>query len=77
MGTFRIDNTANKVVWSPHMYTLHGVTPDCWRPGIENYLGLVIAEDRAFVRKEMVEMGESAAGGAFEYRIMRPDGEMR
>ena len=77
MGTFRIDNTANKVVWSPHMYTLHGVTPDRWRPGIENYPSLVIAEDRVLVRKEMEVMGESSAGGAFEYRIMRPDGEIR
>jgi PAS domain-containing protein len=46
MGTFRIDNIANTVVWSPHTYTLHGVTPDRFKPTTTNYQQLVVPEDR-------------------------------
>ena len=77
MGTFRIDNAADKVVWSPHMYTLHGVTPDRWRPEIENYPTLIVPEDRARVRHQMDNMGADGDGGVMEYRIQRPDGEIR
>jgi PAS domain S-box-containing protein len=77
MGTFRIDNVNGTVQWSPHMYTLHGVTPDRWRPSIPNYLDLVLAEDRDHVLREMSLTESGQGGGSFEYRIMRPDGEIR
>lgn len=77
MGTFRVNNVADTVEWSPHTYTLHGVTPDRFKPTIYNYQDLVLPEDRPLVKSQMERMEVQRSRGGFEYRIVRPDGAVR
>ncbi|MCB2107253.1 MAG: PAS domain S-box protein [Rhodobacteraceae bacterium] len=76
MGTFRIDHTTHEIQWSPHMYILHGVTPERFRPTLNAYAALVYPEDREIVARNMALEGASYEGG-FQYRIVKPDGALR
>ncbi|MDX2222885.1 MAG: PAS domain S-box protein [Rhodospirillaceae bacterium] len=77
MGTFKIDRKRNKVEWSPHMYIVHGVTLERFKPSIGNYATLVYPEDRETVARQMGWTDETRGDGGFEYRIVRPDGALR
>jgi PAS domain S-box-containing protein len=77
MGTFKIDRKRSKIEWSPHMYIVHGVTLERYKPTINNYATLVYPEDRELVARQMAWTDDERGEGGFEYRIVRPDGALR
>lgn len=77
MGTFKIVWGPGQFEWSPHMYTLHGVSPDSYRPGFGSYSSLVHPDDRDYVTRRGEELARGEASANVEYRIVRPDGVVR
>ena len=63
--------------WSDESYRIFGVDPDTFIPTTENFLSMVLPEDRPTVlaTREAIARGQTPA--PFEYRIRRPNGEIR
>ncbi len=77
MGTFKIIWANLQIDWSPHNYTLHGVSHDTFQPGGQAYLVLVHPDDRAYVNRRGTALARGEAAANVEYRIVRPDGAVR
>jgi PAS domain S-box-containing protein len=77
MGTFKIIWAPGRFEWSPHMYTLHGVSPESFQPVTSSYTELVHPDDRDYVRRRSEELSRGEAMANVEYRIIRPDGAVR
>jgi PAS domain S-box-containing protein len=77
MGTFKVLWAAGVIEWSPHMYVLHGVSPDTFQPGLGTYASLVHPDDLDYVTRRGEELARGEATANVEYRIVRPDGTVR
>jgi len=78
-GSIERDLTTGVSVWSDELYRILGVGRD-FPPIFENFLSLVHEEDRAKVAARMRSITDLKPGmqiEADEYRIVRPDGEVR
>ena len=63
--------------WSDEMFRLLGRDPDTTQPSQQAFLAAVHPEDKARVRANMDAMIAIGADYDYEYRIVRPDGEVR
>jgi PAS domain S-box-containing protein len=63
--------------WSSELFRIYGLTPGGKPPTVEEYLALVHAEDRAFMKQGMAKMLDDHLAFDFTKRIVRPDGEIR
>jgi PAS domain S-box-containing protein len=77
MGTFRIDWATGAVQWSPHMYVLHGLNAEVFKPGLGAYDALVHPDDSVFVRSAGQGLARGEASADIEYRVVRPDQTVR
>jgi PAS domain S-box-containing protein len=77
MGTFRIDWATGAVQWSPHMYVLHGLNAEMFKPGFGTYDALVHPGDAEFVRRSGEGLAKGEPSADIEYRIVRPDQAVR
>jgi PAS domain S-box-containing protein len=71
------DLRTGKVEWSDETYRIFGVDPDQFIPTSENFLDLIVPEDRP---KLLARRGEILKGkrlSATEFSVRRPDGEIR
>jgi PAS domain S-box-containing protein len=78
-GSIERDLTTGISVWSDELYRILGVGRD-FPPNFENFLSLVHEDDRAKLAARMRSITDLKAEvqvRADEYRIVRPDGEMR
>ena len=79
-GTWEADFIAERLTWSPEMYSLHGLAerPEPWQ--LDDYLSqLVHPDDRALAVTTLMRMAagvEPEQQVDLEYRIIRPDGTM-
>ena len=78
MGSWEWDIAANRIEWSDGLYSLYGIRPGDfdphYRPGGSRY---VHPGDRDLVAAEVRSALETCAPIDFEYRIVRPDGQVR
>jgi PAS domain S-box-containing protein len=63
--------------WSPEAYRIFGVTPGSFEPTKANYLAMVHPDDRARVVENKYGTLARGVPVEIEYRIVRPDGEVR
>jgi PAS domain S-box-containing protein len=70
-------NAAGFDYWSSELFRIHGLAPSGKAPTVEEYLGLVHPEDRAFVSETIQKLFAEGRGFDFTKRIVRPDGEIR
>jgi diguanylate cyclase (GGDEF)-like protein/PAS domain S-box-containing protein len=77
VGSWEWDLTRDEASWSPELYRMFGVCPDEFEPTYESFLAAVHPEDRDRVAAALSESAESGADYEIEYRIVRPDGEIR
>ena len=78
LGTWDRDLRTNKIVWSDGMYRIFGRTREEFGGTADEVLSFVHPDDRAAFRsafQENVQRGTSGFGQ--EFRIVRPDGEIR
>jgi two-component system cell cycle sensor histidine kinase PleC len=71
------DVRTGEVVWSDETYRIFGVDPRTFIPTSQNFLDLVIPEDRSGIvaRRQELSRGKCPTGTII--RIRRPDGEVR
>jgi PAS domain S-box-containing protein len=76
-GIWEVDFVAERLIWSPEMYWLHGWSPESLR--LETYFDqLVHPEDRELVVSTLLNMAAGLDPQRpidLEYRIVRPDGK--
>jgi PAS domain S-box-containing protein len=76
-GSWEWDVVTNKATWSEGMYRLFGVDPATFKNTNENFLALVLPEDRERMLDAMTAALESPGHFLQEYRLRRPDGQVR
>lgn len=74
MGVWQCDLRTHEVQWWPGMDTIHGLYPGATPLRMEDYYGLVHAEDRQPLADAVREAIASKSGHQVEYRIVWPDG---
>jgi PAS domain S-box-containing protein len=63
--------------WSSELFRIHGLDPSGKPPTLEEYLDLVHAEDRGFMKQAIKKMLVEHRGFDFTKRIVQPDGKIR
>jgi PAS domain S-box-containing protein len=76
MGSWAF-NAAGFDYWSSELFRIYGLDPSGKPPTVEEYLGLVHPEDRAFMKQGIAKMLDDHHAFDFTKRIVRHDGEIR
>src|SRR3954452_23028432 len=77
MGTFDWHISSGRILWSPTVERLHGYDPGTLPAAAQSYCNQLHPEDRDRVRAQLHEILAGTDGHRVEYRIVRPDGEIR
>jgi PAS domain S-box-containing protein len=77
MGSWSVDLRTGKLQWSDATCALFGISPAQFRGTLEHFESFLLPEDRPRLR--LAHANAAALGGLLEaeYRIQRPDGEIR
>lgn len=77
IGNWQWDISTDKAEWSDEMYNIYGVTKDDFYPSNENVAKTVLREDLHKVEHGIGSLLNDQIFTPFEFRIMRPSGEIR
>jgi len=77
IGSWEWDAQTNETIWSEQMYRIYGVDRSTYDPVVQDFMTLVHPEDRDHVRSIVDDALANRTGFQFEYRIVRPDGDIR
>jgi len=77
MGTFDWHISSGRILWSPTVERLHGYDPGTLPAVAQSYWSQLHPEDRDRVCAQLREILAGTDGHRAEYRIVRPDGEIR
>ncbi len=77
VGSTFLDAETGEVVWSDETYRLFGVDKNTFVPSVEAVVKLVHPDDRAKYIEVLETVGRAVVPHPLEYRIIRPDGELR
>lgn len=77
MGTYKLYWDTMKVIWSHHMYEIHGVTPSSMSPSEMGYNKFIHPDDLNAVLDMVKDLVSGREVAGWEYRIITPDGQHR
>jgi PAS domain S-box-containing protein len=77
VGNWEYDVSKDEVRWSDEMYRIFGFTPRAFAPTYKTFLRSVHPDDRGFLWRSIREALRNGGRAELEYRIVRPDGEVR
>jgi PAS domain S-box-containing protein len=77
MGSWEWDIAADHWTWDEGQYRIFGVEPDRFQVSAESIRGLIHLEDRQPLRRVVQRMSEGARSQRVEFRVRRPNGELR
>ncbi|WP_158870169.1 PAS domain S-box protein [Maribellus comscasis] len=77
MGSWELILENFRIHWSDSMYLLHGLDKQTFNLTHDNFLQLVHPDDRQSIIKNIEKTHEAEKIDNDEYRIIRPDGEVR
>ena len=77
IGSVEIDLVERKVVWSKEVYSIYGRDPELGPARLDEFLAYIHPDDRANVDEIRAQHERGIILGANEYRIVRPDGQVR
>jgi PAS domain S-box-containing protein len=77
MGSWVWDVVTGEVLWSDELYRIFGRDPATFTPTTETFYADVHPDDRERVREASARNIASGIGETVEYRIVRPNGEVR
>ncbi|WP_454734910.1 diguanylate cyclase [Cupriavidus necator] len=77
VGIWEWDFTSAGITWDARMHALHGTDPAAGAPVVDQWIGMLHPGDVNRVRGEMRQAIRGDAPFDTEYRIVRPDGEVR
>lgn len=76
MGHWRYDVITQEIFWSDEVYQIHGVTKEEYVPEIKSAVEFYHPDDRQNVMEELAKTQNDKVSFEFEYRIVRPDGQI-
>jgi PAS domain S-box-containing protein len=76
LGSWVWDITTNKLHWSDEQYRIFGISSDC-ETTYELYLSRIHPDDRTYIINAINESLSRRTPCSVDYRIIRPDGEVR
>lgn len=76
-GSWSYDAMTGQVRWSEQVEAIHGLPPGGFGGTVEAYAADIHAEDRERVLRGIAASVETGIDHDLEYRIVRPDGELR
>jgi len=77
LGTWKLDLRSGCLTWSEATCNLFGVIPSEFAGALDNFYSLILAEDVAGYDNVLARISPSESFFEAEYRIRRPDGEVR
>lgn len=77
MGSWEMDLTSGRLIWSEETCRLFGIQPEQFGGTFETFTSFVLPEDQAALRAVYAGITPEAPLLEAEYRIRRPDGEVR
>jgi two-component system, LuxR family, sensor kinase FixL len=77
IGTYVHDPVLKEALWSPQMKRIFGIAPDEDPVPLEMLVARIHPEDRGRFLAVLSETATSGQKSEMEYRIVRPDGELR
>lgn len=77
VGSWRFDVLSHSIFWSDELYLIYGLSSNQIQLTYETYFDLIIPEDREPIRVMNELLFEDKNTIQAEYRIMRPDGDIR
>ena len=77
MGSWEMDLTSGRLVWSEETCRLFGIRPEEFGGTFESFTGFILPEDMAAYNAVHAGITPEAPLLESEYRIRRPDGEVR
>ncbi|UXZ37517.1 diguanylate cyclase [Cupriavidus gilardii] len=77
VGIWEWDIAAGTLSWDRRMHALHGTAAADGAPDLDGWIALVHPDDVARARHEMRQAVKGAQPFDTEYRILRPDGQVR
>jgi PAS domain S-box-containing protein len=77
LGSWQLDGTTGKVLWSDELWRIFGLTPQEYGPSLEEFLLMVHPDDRHLIRSVEEKSRENSAEFAYDYRIIHSDGSLR
>ena len=76
MGSWRYDETSGRLEWSDVTCELFGIAPEAFTGSLTDYERMVLPDDLERVRDARRRLA-STGHGEVDYRVRRPDGEVR
>src|SRR5512144_2048094 len=76
-GVWEWDLATDELAWSDELFRIFGVSRDHVLPTFDALLGWVHPDDQPALRGYFMHARRDGAEHAVEYRIVRPDGEVR
>lgn len=76
VGVWDWDIRADRILWTPSLYQLHGVSPDTFEANLQSYAQLVHPQDRGMVERAIAQTLERDTPYELEFRAIKPDGEV-
>ncbi|WP_437751818.1 PAS domain S-box protein [Sorangium sp. So ce1389] len=76
-GVWEWDVATGRVVWSDEVCGIFGIPPGTFEGTLEAFERRIYPDDRARVRAETEAAIKGRAGYAIEFRVVRPDGQVR
>jgi len=77
VGSFDWELATDRLLWSEEMYRIFGAIPETFAHSFDAVLGLIHPDDVGRVRQSVERMIASGEAADYEFRICRPDGELR
>jgi PAS domain S-box-containing protein len=77
VGSWDIRLEPYEATWSAQLFELLGVDPATFVPGLEEFLGCVVADDQAAMTAAWEEIVLGPRERSVDVRVLRPDGEER
>ncbi|HVC62442.1 MAG TPA: PAS-domain containing protein [Acetobacteraceae bacterium] len=77
IGSWELDAATGRYIWSKELYRIRGVSPESFKPNIDNVAQYVHQDDYPVVRRWLANLMEGREQNALEPKIVRPDGEVR
>jgi diguanylate cyclase (GGDEF)-like protein/PAS domain S-box-containing protein len=77
LGSWTWSIAENMITWSAEMYRLFDVSPDTFRPEIDNWMQNVHPDDREELLARIIRTAKTGESYAADFRVQRSDGSYR
>ena len=77
LGNWDYEVEGDVARWSDELYRIFGFTPQQFVPTYKSFLASIHPDDRGFIRRSVREALYEGRQNSIEYRILRPNGDVR